>query len=249
MMTPILGKKPARPFTVLVTRPKADAEALARDLAQGGVESVIEPLLKIENKPGPPLTLGGVQALLVTSSNGIRAFALRDGRRHLKIWAVGDASARAAKQLGFHRVESAAGNVEDLARKIRDRVDYQAGDLMHVAGSRVAGDLHGLLARSGFVYRREVLYGARVADVLTADTVKAIKKGTVDGVMLFSPRTAATFAELAGKARLTKACANMVAFCLSPAVADRLGGIPFKEMAVAPKPLQADLVDMVFARA
>ncbi len=245
----MMTRKPARPFTVLVTRPKVDAEALARDLALSGVATVIEPLLTIENKPGPPLTLGGVQALLVTSSNGIRAFALRDGRRHLQIWAVGDASARAAKELGFHRVESADGNVDALARKVRLKLDPRVGDLMHVAGSRIAGDLRGMLAQAGFVYRREVLYGARVADALTAATVKAIKKGTVDGVLLFSPRTAATFAELLGKARLTKACANMVAFCLSPAVADRLTDIAFKETAVAPKPLQADLVDMVLARA
>ena len=127
--------------------------------------------------------------------------------------------------------------------------DPQAGDLLHVSGSRIAGDLQGLLTQSGFVYRREVLYGARVADALTAETVKAIKKGAVDGVLLFSPRTAAIFAEILGKARLTKACANMVAFCLSPAVADRLTGIAFNTMAVAPKPLQADLVDMVLARA
>ena len=244
-MTP----KPARPFTVLVTRPQADARALAGDLARSGVEVVLEPLLVIENTSGPPLALTGVQALLVTSANGIRAFALRHQHRDLPVWAVGDASVRAAKELGFHRVEGADGNVDALARKVRTMADPQAGALLHVAGSRIAGDLQGLLTRAGFAYRREVLYSGRMADALTASTVKAIKEGAVDGVLLFSPRTAATFAELLGKARLTKACATMVAFCLSPAVADRLTRIAFKERAVATRPRQADLVDMVLARA
>lgn len=241
--------KPPRPFTVLVTRPQTDARALARTLAQGGVEVVLEPLLRIENTSGPPLTLDGVQALLVTSANGIRAFALRHGHRDLPVWAVGDASARAARELGFHRVESADGNVGDLASRVRMMADPRAGALLHVAGSRIAGDLQGLLTQAGFVYRREVLYSGRMADAITADTVTAIEKGAVDGVLLFSPRTAATFAELLGKAHLNKACSTMVAFCLSPAVVDRLTRIAFKEMAVAPRPRQADLVDMVLARA
>ena len=52
-----------------------------------------------------PLDLDGVQALIATSANGVRAFAARDPRRSLPVCAVGDATARAASDAGFADVE------------------------------------------------------------------------------------------------------------------------------------------------
>ena len=92
---------------VLVTRPSADAIPLAGELQRRGFDVLLQPLLRIETPDGPPLDLAGVQALLFTSANGVRAFARRSDVRTLAVYAVGDATAATAKAEGFQSVASA----------------------------------------------------------------------------------------------------------------------------------------------
>jgi uroporphyrinogen-III synthase len=234
---------------LLITRPAEDAEPLAAALRERGIDSLIEPLMIVADAAGPPPELAGVQALLVTSANGARAIARRMRERSLPVLAVGDASAAAARRLGFKSVNSAAGDVAALARLVRAELDPRNGALLHVAGSRTAGDLAGELKRAGFDYRRLVLYEARPADRLSAAAVAALEGGGVDGVLLFSPRTAATFAALAAKAGVAGACRRLVAYCLSQAVADELAGLAWREVVVAAAPNQDSLIAAIEVRA
>lgn len=100
----------------LVTRPKEDSEGVAHALAQRGLEVMVEPLLDIAPVEGARLDLDGAQGILVTSANGIRALARLHPGRDLTVWAVGDASARAAREMGFTQIESAGGDVDTLLR-------------------------------------------------------------------------------------------------------------------------------------
>jgi uroporphyrinogen-III synthase len=103
----------------LVTRPSEDAAPLARALASRGIEALIAPLLTIVPVPNAAQALAdalvGAQALLVTSANGARHLAGASTRRELPVFAVGDASAAAARLAGFRAVASAGGDVADLA--------------------------------------------------------------------------------------------------------------------------------------
>src|ERR1700733_5118756 len=100
---------------VLVTRPRDDAGETAEQLALRGHEAVIAPLLEIRNCSGPAISLHDVQAILATSSNGVRAFSRRSDRRDLPIFAVGERTASIAQSLGFSDVKSADGDVHALA--------------------------------------------------------------------------------------------------------------------------------------
>lgn len=228
---------------VLITRPREDAEPLAAELRAHGVESMIAPLIEIRNLDGPSLDLDGVQALLATSANGVRAFACREPVRNLPVYAVGDATARTARAEGFHAVESASGDVGALAALVRDRLDPDAGVLTHVAGTKFAGDLSGMLRVAGFRYRREVLYEARTADCLPSAAAEALRDRSLQGVVLYSPRTAATFVDLVRKAGLDGDCGFLSAFCLSRAVAERTAGIMWKRIIVAAHPDQSAMVE------
>ena len=148
---------------ILITRPREDAEPLAALLAEHGIDSLIEPLMLAEILAGETLDLAGVQALIATSANGVRAFAARDPCRSIPVCCVGDATARAAREAGFADVSSAAGDVEALAEMIVGRHDPADGAFLHIAGTVTAGDLAGRLQASGFAYRRAVLYEMRPA--------------------------------------------------------------------------------------
>jgi uroporphyrinogen-III synthase len=232
---------------VLITRPEADAEPLARRLAALGIEAMIAPMLTIRQRPDVPIDLAGAQALIFTSANGVRAFAAASTERGLAVFAVGDATARTARDEGFRMVGSAGGTVDDLAKLVRDRLDPDAGRLVHVAGSAVAGDLAGSLEAAGFRVDRLVLYDSVPADALSAPVREALADGTLDGVLFFSPRTAGTFVSLLDKGGVEKAYRTLHAFCLSTAVADEVRTRPWAGLAIAAHPTQDALIDVVTA--
>lgn len=227
---------------LIITRPKEDAEPLARALAALGVETLIEPLLSIELDDKATPDLAGVQALLVTSANGVRAFAAISAKRDIPVFAVGDASARTAREAGFERVESASGDVEALAGLVAEKLGPDNGVLLHIAGSKVAGDLAGALGKAGYDYRRIQLYHAARAKSLSAEGLTAIKDGNVQGVVVYSPRTAESFVDLIEKADAGPSLRSMSVICLSAAVAARLDGLEWGRIIVARTPDQAALI-------
>jgi uroporphyrinogen-III synthase len=236
----------------LVTRPREDAEAVAELLRRKGIEPVIEPLLVIEPRPeGLGETgdtgLAGVQAVLLTSANGARALAAATAVRGVPVFAVGEATARAARERGFESVESAGGDVDDLARLVASRLDPGGGALLHGAGGAVAGDLAGRLAEGGFEVRRVVLYEARRRDGLSPATAAAFREGGIDMALFFSPRTAATFVTLAAEADIVAACRQVTAFCLSPAVAEAASELSWRRVRCAARPELPALMEEIDA--
>lgn len=230
---------------LLVTRPAEDAAALAERLRGMGIEPVMAPLFTIEHLSGAAPDLSGVQAILFTSANGVRAFARASIERAQPVFAVGGASAEAARKAGFVRVESAGGDVDDLARLITTRLDPGGGALYQASGRDVAGDLAGALEGAGFTLRREVLYRAEAAARLPPEAAQALSVRTLDGVLLFSPRTGAVFVRLALAAGHEAALAGMYAYCLSRAVENEIAGVRWRGVRVADEPEMQSLLDLL----
>lgn len=250
MTTPAAG--PGR--RLLITRPSEDAAPLAARLAAAGFVPLVEPMLEMVWLDGPPPAVEDVQALLFTSANGVRAYTRRTPRRDRPVLAVGNATARAAREAGFTDVESAAGDVHALAELVARRSDPAAGVLLHVAGATVAGDLAGMLAQQGFTVRRLTLYDARPAHALTPATAAALTDEQpdhrLDGVLIFSPRTARSFVSLVAEAGLVPRCRTVDVYCLSPAVAEAVctspsGPVPWRSVQVAARPDQDALLSLL----
>ena len=100
---------------VLVTRPVEDGEETARQLALRGHQSVLAPLLATQFWDGAEVTLEGVQAILATSANGVRALARRTARRDVPLFAVGPQTAEMAQAEGFSNLRNANGDARALA--------------------------------------------------------------------------------------------------------------------------------------
>jgi len=227
---------------ILVTRPQDEAAAVARELQALGHQPVIEPLLTMVWLDGPEPDLTQVQALLVTSANGVRALARRTPRRDIPVLAVGGATAKAAAKAGFARIDSAAGDVEALAELVLQRCHPAAGPLFHAAGSVVAGDLGGRLGAAGFTLQREVLYEAHTAEHLSEATAALWHEGGLDGVLLFSPRTAGQLVRLVESAGLGPGASRISAHCLSAAVARAAAPLPWRAVLTAERPDQDALL-------
>lgn len=230
---------------VLVTRPRDDAEETAARLAALGHDAIIAPLLDIDFRGGPEIPLDGIQAILATSANGIRALARRTERRDVPVLAVGEQSADAARRLGFTTVDHAGGDVAALCNAAAARLSPQEGAIFYSAGAETRGRLAEQLTELGFSVVREVLYDAIAASSLPREAETALAQGKLDAVLLFSPRSARIFAELAGRAGLAERCSRLTAYCLSEAVAEALGRLPLKAVRIAVRPDQEMLLALL----
>ena len=231
---------------VLITRPRADAEALAARIHALGHTTFVEPLIDIVFVDGQPLDLMGVQALAFTSANGARAAARRTTNRAIPIVAVGPTTAAEARAQGFTTVsESTLEGVEGLTRHVQANLKPSTGILLHITGTVTAGDLRGALTAHGFTARTERLYEARAAETLTGALTAELKAGLVDAAAFFSPRTAALFAALIEAENLAPACRGMTALTLSQPVANALRPLGFRRIRVAAEPTADALLTLL----
>ncbi|HEX9460959.1 MAG TPA: uroporphyrinogen-III synthase, partial [Alphaproteobacteria bacterium] len=230
---------------ILITRPRDDAAGLAAKLTAAGHEVISEPMLEIRSLPDVVLDLEGVQAILFTSANGVRMFAALDERRDLPVFAVGDSTARAARDAGFSQVESAGGDVDDLVRLARERLQPTAGAVLHAAGRDVAGDLAGGLSAAGFEVRRAVLYTAEPVGAFSPATAAALRDGQIELVILYSARTAETFRQLIEAAGLSTAVRGRAAIGLSRAALEPVANLPWAVLEAASRPDEAELLRLV----
>ena len=93
---------------VWVTRAQPGADRTADRLLALGYVPVVLPLLALEAIFQPNPDLSDVWALAFTSRNAVTAFAPLTPDRALPVFAVGDATAEAARAAGFADVRSAA---------------------------------------------------------------------------------------------------------------------------------------------
>jgi uroporphyrinogen-III synthase len=230
---------------VLITRPEEDAERLAEELRVRGHEPIVSPLMTIHYLDGPEVSLQGIQAVVATSANGIRALMRRTANRDVSIFAVGPQTAAAARAAGFAQTRNAGGDAASLSNAIREWADPKAGPLLHVAGQERGGGLAQSLAEAGFSVEVQVLYAAIESEQFSPAALAALSARAVDAVMLFSPRSARLFVERIRRVGLQARCFEMVALCISKAVAGPLHGLPFRTIRVAHRPDQESMLALL----
>lgn len=206
---------------IIITRPSPHAETFAAEVRRFGAEPVLSPVMAIRHRR-VDIDLDGIVALAFTSANGVRAFAANSPRRDIAVFAVGAATAAAARMEGFDCVRSAGGDVESLAELIS--LSKPTRIVLHLAGSERAGDLIATLARKAVAARRAVIYDAVATDDLSAEAKAALAAdGANSAVVFFSPRSARLFLAQAATAGLSARLAEAAAFCLSAEVAIAAG--------------------------
>lgn len=235
---------------VLVTRPFEDAQALRDELAAMGVAAVLAPLTRIDFLEVPPEPVAGYQALLLTSRNGADAAGRAALDRSIRVFAVGEATAEQARGHGFGHVESAGGDVADLAALARARLDPAAGPLLFIGAEILAGDLEGALTAAGFEVCRVVGYRTVAVECLPEEAMAALAEGTLaegtlDGALFFASSAGAAFVSLVEGAGLTASCGGMTAYCMSASVAESVAGLAWKEIRVANAPTKGHLLALL----
>jgi len=225
-----------------VTRAEPEASRTASRIDARGGEAVIAPLLTIEPSTRIDRSLTGVQALLFTSANGVRAFG--PPQRDVAVFAVGENTASAARNAGFTNVEIGEGDSGALARAAIAALDPRAGAVVHVSGAHIAGDAVGVLTSAGFSAERRIAYEARAATALPASLAARLASvpPRLDRVLFHSARAAEIFTSLA-----RAETPALMAVCLSKQVASVAKLSPWARVIVAARPREDALLEAALA--
>ncbi len=227
---------------LLVTRPEPEASATARRLTALGHSVTVEPMLNIVLND-PPGALPEPAGLIVTSRNGVRALATwpqAAGWHEVPLFAVGAATAEAARAAGFAHVTAGNGEGAALVSVIRSALPATRGPVVYAAARDLSGNLAERLEESGCDLQMVEAYRAERAERLSPQVLAALMAGTVDGALFYSRRTAETFRDLtAGRPiRLGQV------FALSAGVAGPLQGLA-AALHVAPEPNEDSLLRLI----
>ncbi len=193
-----------------------------------GWEPVVQPLLAIHPLSPALPDLEGFAALAFTSRNGVSAFADLTPRRDVRAFAVGEATARAAREAGFSDVQSADGALDDLAAVIAQQMQLGERLLAAVARQPVA-DLAELLTSRVQVETLAVYEAAETGAVAPDD---------VADILIHSPRAAKALAALGAKA-----VDQRRVICISAQAAASLKGLPVADLHIATHPSEAGMLE------
>ena len=236
----------------LVTRPQPEADQTALLLREMDVRVTMAPMLRILPVPPPAeeSRVDDVQAIVLTSANAARALIQRPLGAHLMerdrpLFAVGEATAQAARDAGFGRVEAAGGDVGALVAGLAGRLEPGRGAVIYPCGEHTARDLVSALAAVDLECRPVVVYTARPETRLPREAEQGLRERRFDVVLFYSPRTAGIFADLVETYGLGGRLDRMVALCLSAAVAGRAQGLRWQGLEIAHRPDQEAMLDAV----
>ena len=214
---------------VLITRPVEEAQELAAAVRDAGFVPLVSPFLRVTLLPDAVPDLSGAQALVFTSAHAVRAAGTGNGT---PVFAVGAATAAAARRAGFTDVRTAGGDADSLAAMIMRAQLIPDRPVLYLSGRDIATPLD----LPGLDVRRHIVYHADKIDKLSYDTAAALTAGTVAAMLLLSVRTGEAFAAAIADEGLTTALSSTKALCISDSVLQSVAHLPWRGMAAARRP-------------
>ena len=165
---------------ILILRPQPGADATVAKAGKLGLDAIAVPLFKVEAVAWSPPEAASFDGLLLTSANAVRmgGEGLKQ-LRGLKTYAIGEATAKAAREAGFDIAATGDAGVDRLLGSIEPDLK-----LLHLCGEdrREPADAKQQI-RAITVYRAEPL----------SPDLSAVR-GSV--ALIHSPRAGRRFAEL-----------------------------------------------------
>jgi uroporphyrinogen-III synthase len=166
---------------LLVLRPEPGASATVAKAREWGLDAISVPLFEIEPLGWETPEAAGFDGLLLTSANAVRCGGAQlKTLRELKVYAVGEATAEAARDAGFDLASVGDSGVDRLLGSIESDLK-----LLHLCGEdRRSPDEARQSITAVAVYRSKALESPDLA--AAADCV----------ALIHSPRAGERFAEL-----------------------------------------------------
>ncbi|MCA1407460.1 uroporphyrinogen-III synthase [Ensifer sp. IC3342] len=226
---------------VLVTRPRPAAAATALKLEAMGHEAILLPLMQAEHRVAAVETAlqQSHGAIAVTSAEATRVLAALGHalEPHLAtpLFCVGEATGRAAAELGFTKIHVGRGTGEGLAETVATSFAAQRSEpLLYLAGSPRSDSLERALRQRRIDHRTVECYRMTPVPYRPDELSDLRRAGQFDAVLLYSRETARQFAALLAQSGLNAASFARRYLCLSASIAGALPQSAEAEVAAMP---------------
>jgi uroporphyrinogen-III synthase len=193
---------------LVILRPEPGASATVESAKAMGLEALAMPLFKIEPVEWETPEAGGFDGLLLTSANAVRQAGDKlQSLRGLPVYAVGEATANAARDAGFDIASTGNAGLERLLDSIESDMK-----LLHLCGEhRTAVEAKQAIAAVPVYQSAELPPPADFAEIAGQT------------VAVHSPRAAKRLAELVDQAELDRATIRIAAISTAAASAAGAG--------------------------
>lgn len=231
---------------LLMIRPEAQSREFSAILgarAPDRFATVVSPLIDIFQEPAS-VDLSGVQALLFSSGNAVRAFASRWPDRHIPALCVGDRTALEAEKAGLS-AQSANGDVAALADLAAASYLEGGGHYLYLRGRQTAGDLAGSLAAQDIMVDEAILYDQQ-PQPLNEDALALLAQSGSVIVPVFSPKSGERLEQALSEPNVMRN-APLVVVAISQNAAAPCAGIPNTKVFLAPSPSAEGILEILLA--
>ncbi|MGI9355585.1 MAG: uroporphyrinogen-III synthase [Rhizobiaceae bacterium] len=196
---------------LLVTRPQHQVAATIEALKTDGHDCIVSPMLQLHHldlpRPG-----GNFDIIMLTSRNAVdglvrqwHSFKDHGKRGDWTVFAVGDTTRDAAVRAGFVKAVSCNGSALDLVEMVaatcENGLSVEALDehnILYPCALRPSHDFPALFEERGLCCAAWPVYAMEQAVAFLPKARDALVASKLDGVLLYSARSAENFAQLAG---------------------------------------------------
>lgn len=232
---------------MLVTRPQPGADETAGRIAALGFQPVALPLTRIV--PLEPVLLptpDAFDAVVVTSVNALRhappgLLAIASAR---PAFAVGDATAQAAREAGFRDVRSASGTAIDLAGLIGTGLPRGAR-LLHLAGRVRTAGFDSQVEADGFAIATVEVYDTEKVSYTTDFLSEVLGDQPLWGALVLSMLAGELTADLARQGLAAKLFERTRFFCISEKAARPIRALGAGTVHVSDEPTEAGVLALL----
>jgi uroporphyrinogen-III synthase len=237
--------------TLLITRPDPDASFSAARLLAMSLTPITMPLLQRIDLDVEVPDAEGFSAVVMTSANAVRSLSeagVVNRFTHLPVYAVGLQTASEAQLHGFKTIVHVDRNLAGLADHLaHGRIE---GKVFYPCGTHLSGDLAKTVAPFGVDVLTCPTYDMVRVETVPEPVIEEIENGGIDGVLLYSRRTAAAFVALVGSKISPEAHKRLAMLCFSEKVAEPLIEGRFARISLAEHPDEEAMMTLAlsFAR-
>ena len=215
---------------MLVTRPEPGAEKTADMLRRTDHDPVVLPLSRTATLTdnGADLNVAAAAAVAVTSAAALRHWkycGIDPARLALPLYAVGEATGEAARELGFRDVQIGGSTGGDLAASIIDAVatnDLQLSQqhpLLYAAGRVRHSEFEAAIVAADLPRKVVEIYDTEEISYSTDYILRKFLPDETSAALFYSRNAAAFFFAAFDNAKADKRLENWMFLCMSDQVA------------------------------
>ncbi len=190
---------------------------MAEILENKGFRTFIEPIFSVEKIAAKNEEIyEQISALIITSANACEAIIDFGFSLEIKIFALGEKTAKKLLEFGFKNIVfSPENSAISLLNLIIETKKDKSGLILYFHGSLISLDFQTELEKFGIKVKKILAYKIIEKENFSADFLQFTQKNLLDHVLLFSQNSAKIFFKLAARHNLLEYFKHPQIACLS----------------------------------